>query len=703
MSAPEQKPVEAGTATAIVPDTTTTTTPETKAPAPAYDAATGTATAHEGERHHKGHDLPAHGHNPSSQTGVKPNEDLALHFSHEHQHDHMHHGRSSLAGRHDDILYARGTTADQHISTDLLGHQDHSHTVSHHQKHAAVDTKDAAYDSTDAEKGELGTSPTKVSTNETEDGRRHRFSRFYRKYKIFFHLFIWLFFTAWWIAGLVLHRDDLGWLIPFLLYLAITLRIITLWVPVTYVTRPMHWTWNQTGVRVYNLIPEKLRLPAAALVTIAVFLVGSMVSEESANNTRGNRAISLVGLGLLIAILYATSRNRSKIRWHTVIGGMLTQFIISVFVLRTDAGYDIFNFISYLARQLLGFAQQGTSFLTTPDVATLPWFLIGVIPPIIFFVALVQLLYYSGILQWFIGKFAVFFFWSLRVSGAEAVVAAATPFIGQGESAMLIRPFVPHLTMAEIHQVMTSGFATIAGSVLVAYIGLGLNPQALVSSCIMSIPASLAVSKMRYPETEETITSGRVVVPDDDEHKSTNALHAFANGAWLGIKIAGMIVATLLCIIAFIGLINGLLGWWGRYLNITDDGKPYLTLQLLLGYIMYPVAFFLGVPRGELLEVAELIGVKIIANEFVAYNSLVNEPRYSGLSPRSQLIATYALCVSPLLTLPIITFTDMAYRDSATSAPSARRLVSCLRSHLRVLVMSRRSRCLRCSVVLFPL
>lgn len=208
---------------------------------------------------------------------------------------------------------------------------------------------------------------------------------------------------------------------------------------------------------------------------------------------------------------------------------------------------------------------------------------------------------------------------------------------------MLVRPFVPHMTKAEIHQIMTCGFATIAGSVLVAYIGLGLNPQALVSSCIMSIPASLAVSKLRYPETEETITSGRVVVPDDDEHKAANALHAFANGAWLGLKIAGMIVATLLCIIALVGLINGLLGWWGRYLGIED---PKLSLQLILGYIMYPVAFLLGVPRKDLRMVGELIGVKIITNEFVAFLSLSSDEYQAVLSPRSKLIATYALCVS---------------------------------------------------------
>jgi CNT family concentrative nucleoside transporter len=263
-------------------------------------------------------------------------------------------------------------------------------------------------------------------------------------------------------------------------------------------------------------------------------------------------------------------------------------------------------------------------------------------------VALVQLLYYWGLLQWFIGKFAVFFFWSMKVSGAEAVVASASPFIGQGESAMLIRPFVAHLTKAELHQVMTSGFATIAGSVLIAYIGMGINPQALISSCVMSIPASLAISKLRYPEEEETLTAGRVVIPDDDEHRAANALHAFANGAWLGLKIAGMIISTLLCIISLIGLVDGLLTWWGRYINL--DGEYDLTLELILGYVCYPIAFLLGVSREgqDLLLVGRLIGIKVIANEFLAFTTLQAkdhpESPFRTLSPRSRLIATYALC-----------------------------------------------------------
>lgn len=422
------------------------------------------------------------------------------------------------------------------------------------------------------------------------------------------------------------------------------LRLIFFHVPITIITRPMHFVWNNTGVRFVSLIPEKMRTYAGAALTVAVILVGTFASAESEDNNRANRAISLFGLVVFLAFFYATSRNRKKIVWHTVIVGMLTQFIIALFVLRTKAGYDIFNFISTLARLLLGFAKDGVAFLTTEEIAANTYFFFSVIPAIIFFVAFVQLLYYWGVVQWFIGKFAVFFFWSMRVSGAEAVVAAASPFIGQGESAMLIRPFVAHLTQAELHQVMTSGFATIAGSVLVAYIGMGINPQALISSCVMSIPASLAISKLRYPEEEETLTAGRVVIPDDDEHKAANALHAFANGAWLGLKIAGMIVTTLLVIIALLNLVDGLLTWWGRYINL--DGDYDLTLELILGYLCFPIAFLIGVPRNkhELLLVGRLIGVKVIANEFVAFNNLQTLPEYATLSPRARLIATYAVC-----------------------------------------------------------
>lgn len=178
---------------------------------------------------------------------------------------------------------------------------------------------------------------------------------------------------------------------PFLLWLAITLRLLFFHVPISIVTKPMHLVWNATGVRFARLMPEKLKIPASAALVVAVFLVGSFASPESQDNTRKNRAVSLLGLVVFITVLWATSKNRKHIKWHTVIVGMLLQFLIALFVLRTKAGFDIFAFISELARSLLGFAGQGTAFLTTPTVASLPWFLIGVLPAIIFFIALVQL------------------------------------------------------------------------------------------------------------------------------------------------------------------------------------------------------------------------------------------------------------------------------------------------------------------------
>jgi concentrative nucleoside transporter, CNT family len=526
----------------------------------------------------------------------------------EHTHDHLHHGTHAQPHGADVPIYTLETNhAHQVAPSDVQGRKE-----GHGQPMQDTISKsgDGPYD---IEKGSM--SPVSPATSgelpRDQEVRSGKFPAFYRKHRIWFHLTFWIIATGWWAASLGLHHADMNWVVPFLLWLAISLRLLFLHVPISIVTKPMHWTWNQTGVRFAQMIPEKFRLPLGAALTVAVILIGSFVSQESEDNTRENRAVSLFGLVVLLVGLWATSRNRKAINWHTVIVGMLMQFIVALFVLRTGAGYDIFDFISGLARSLLGFAKDGVAFLTSDDIAAYPYFFFSVLPAIIFFVSIVQLLYYWGTLQWFIGKAAVFFFWAMRISGAEAVVAAATPFIGQGESAMLIKPFVAHLTMAELHQVMCCGFATIAGSVLVAYIGMGVNPQALISSCVMSIPASLAVSKIRYPEEEQSLTAGKAVVPDDDEHRAANSLDAFAKGAYLGLKIAGMILCTLLCIIALVALINALLTWFGRYLNLTGDYE--LTLELILGYMLYIVAFLLGVPRGpDLLKVARLIGMKII-------------------------------------------------------------------------------------------
>jgi CNT family concentrative nucleoside transporter len=295
-----------------------------------------------------------------------------------------------------------------------------------------------------------------------------------------------------------------------------------------------------------------------------------------------------------------------------------------------------------LAKDFLDQATPAAAFFFDTETTDKHWFFVNTLAAIIFFIAFVQMMYYLGVMQFIIKKFAYFFFKTMNISGAEAVVAAASPWIGQGESACLVRPFVDLATESELHLFMTSGFSTIAGSVLSAYISMGVPAQNLVTSSVMSIPASIAISKMRIPETEEPVTRGHVVVDRGEADKSgkpANALHAFSKGATFGLIVAGQILTNVLTVLALVYTINGLLTWIGKGFGIHQ-----LTLELILGYVFYPVTFFMGVPRPEILRVSRLLATKFYANEFVAYNLLQTMIKTQPLSPRGYTIATYALC-----------------------------------------------------------
>ncbi|ODV89952.1 hypothetical protein CANCADRAFT_31062 [Tortispora caseinolytica NRRL Y-17796] len=566
-------------------------------------------------------------------TPLKRNPDPVLEASHEHRHEHLHHGAHS---DNVDIVYAHDDHIERPVSPlDEASAQRRSFVEEHTYP---VDMKHN--DSADLEKGMHITSSNELSVREADMSSKKskwKLRTLFIKYRLYVHIFVWAFFTAWWISIVAQDKWRHEWLVPTLIYICIFIRMVTFHVKASYVLYFPRIIWNWYLENIHTRIPEVLRLPLGGLITVAVILIGTFCTPATPQSTHADRAISFFGCVVAIFGLFITSRNWRIIKWQTVIVGMLLQYLIALFVLRTKAGYDIFNFISTMARYLLGFAEEGVAFVTNEETASLSMFFFSVLPAIMFFIAFVQMLYYWGFIQWIVVKFAYAFFWAMKVSGAEAVVAAASPFIGQGESAILIRPFIPHLTRAEIHQIMCSGFATIAGSVLVAYIGMGINPQALISSCVMSIPASLATSKLRYPETEETLTAGRIVVPDDEEDQAVNAFHAFSNGAWMGLKIAGAIIANMVCIIAIVALIDALLGYFGHFWNINN---PPLSLAMILGYILYPVAFLLGAPFDELYPIAKLLATKFIQNEFVAYAQLMT----MELSPRGTLLATYALC-----------------------------------------------------------
>ena len=466
----------------------------------------------------------------------------------------------------------------------------------------------------------------------------------YPYWKQVLQVIVGCFFTAWWLSIIIQKKHRHQWLIPTVLWGMIMVRLIS-WnfriLP--WMLRQVQIVWNYATNIVYTklLVTRPRRLLVGAIITVAVILLGTFVPTETSYSKREDRAISFFGVVVAVFGLWLSSKHRSKIQWNSVIGGILMQFIVALFVLRTKCGFDVFNFISTLARELLGFAKDGVAFLTNTEVSQFGMFFFTVLPAVAFFVAFVHILYYFGIVQWAIIKFAHFFFWSLRVLGAEAITAAASPFIGIGESAILIKDFMPYLTKGELRQIMASGFSTISGAVLVGYIGLGLNPQALVSSCVMSIPASIAVSKLRHPEIDEPLTSGKVHFPekDESEERPHNVLQAFSEGATLGLKIAGTMMIQCMCIIGLVALINGILTWFGNYWNI-----HHFSLELIGSYILYPVTFLLGTPRDEIYHVSKLIATKFIQNEFVAYNLLMNESPYNEMSKRGTLIATYALC-----------------------------------------------------------
>lgn len=476
-------------------------------------------------------------------------------------------------------------------------------------------------------------------------GRVTRLKDRFPLYRVAVLVLVGCFFTGWWLSIIIQEKHRSQWLVPTVLYLMIMMRLLT------WRNRVLkrgfgvvQRAWNRACDYVYErVLPKRAhRLLVGAGGTLVIVLLATFVSQDTLFSKRSDRAISFVGLVVTLVCLYATSRHRTKIVWNAVIGGVLLQFIVALLVLRTKAGFDFFNFVSLLARSLLNFAKDGVEFLTNAEVAQTPMFFFLVLPSVAFFVAFVNILYYWGVVQWFVCKFASFFFWALRISGAEAITASASPFIGIGESAILVVDLLPFLTIGELHQVMTSGFSTISGAVLVGYIGLGLSPQALVSSCVMSIPASIVVSKMRCPETEESICKGSVKFAEDvdcSKSKLRNALEAFSSGASLGLFTAATMLVQCLCIIALVSLINGILTWFGSFWNING-----LSLNMIFQYIFYPATFLLGVPRNEVFHVSQLLAAKFIQNEYVAYSMLVHDAPYNEMSPRGTLIATYALC-----------------------------------------------------------
>ena len=281
-------------------------------------------------------------------------------------------------------------------------------------------------------------------------------------------------------------------------------------------------------------------------------------------------------------------------------------------------------------------------------------FAFAVLPTIIFFSAFMSILYYLGIMQVLVKIMARFMRWTMGTSGAETLSCSANIFVGQTEAPLLIRPFLDEMTVSELHAIMVGGFATIAGGVLAGYIRLGVDPGHLIAASVMSAPAALVMAKLFMPETEHSVTAGDVEIPDVG--RADNLLDAAARGVTDGLKLAVNVGAMLLAFIALIGVVDTIFGFFDKLIDgkllagalseVTGEYKGFFpgSLKTLFGTIFSPLAFLMGVPWKEAMEVGNLLGIKIAVNEFVAYGELSKHIAAQNLSPRALTIATYALC-----------------------------------------------------------
>lgn len=350
------------------------------------------------------------------------------------------------------------------------------------------------------------------------------------------------------------------------------------------------------------------------------------------------RLISLLGLFVMLSIAYAFSEKRKAIQWRTIISGIILQVVFGLIILKTAFGRAVFDTASLAFNAVLSFTNEGSKFLfgnlANPQSIGFV-FATMVLPTIIFMSSLMSVLYHMGVMQKVVEVVAKIMMKVMKTSGAESLAAAANIFVGQTEAPLVIKPYVNTMTKSELMCLMTGGMATVAGGVLAAYVGFGIDAGHLLAASVMSAPAALVCAKLLVPETEESETAGMVKV--NLPKVSDNVIDAAATGATDGLKLAVNVGAMLLAFIALIAMLNGMLSWVGGWV-----GYPNLSFELLIGYLNAPIAWLLGVPWEDCLVVGSMLGKKLVLNEFVAYLDL--KEAAPQISQRSAILTTYALC-----------------------------------------------------------
>src|SRR5260221_9482357 len=356
------------------------------------------------------------------------------------------------------------------------------------------------------------------------------------------------------------------------------------------------------------------------------------------------RFTGILGMLVILAGAYAFSTDRKAIKLKTVLWGLGLQLLLGFFVLRSTTGTKLFSFLGNGANKLLSFSYAGSEFVFgdigfPKELSRLGFsFAFQVLPTIIFIAAFFAVLYHIGLMQLIIRAAAWLMTRIMGASGAESLNVAASIFMGQTEAPLTIRPFIPTLTKSELMVVMTSGMAHISGGMMAGYIQVGgADPKNLLTAVIMTAPGTLLMAKMLVPETEQPLTAGRVEMPQME--KEANLLGAIARGTVDGLQLALNVGAMLITFIALLALLNAMMGG--------IHGLPHMgwfpeRLQTIFGWIFAPIAWLIGVPWSDATKIGDLLGTRMVLNEFIAFGKLGTMK--AALDPRTFAIATFALC-----------------------------------------------------------
>jgi CNT family concentrative nucleoside transporter len=387
-------------------------------------------------------------------------------------------------------------------------------------------------------------------------------------------------------------------------------------------------------------------LAAVALVAIAIGFAGA------------TRVQPVAGLALLLALAYCLSSARRAIDYRTVGWGLGLQFVFALIVLKTAAGRTTFEAVGGVITRVLNYSVEGSKLVFGPLGEPKVWaeivtrvlgpggiqyaniFAFMVLPTVIFIAALTAMLYYFGVMQVVVRMFAILMRRFMRASGAESMNVAASIFMGQTEAPLTIRPFLPRMTESELMTVMTAGMAHISGGVMAAYILFGVEAQHLLTAVIMTAPGTLMMAKLFVPETGVPETMGTVQLKV--KKTDVNVIDAIGRGTGEGLHLALNVGAMLISFLALVALLNAGLGLLGEGLQRTLGFGAGLSLQLILGYVFSPIAWALGVPWHDATTIGNLLGTRMVLNEFIAYSQL--GPLKATLDPKSFTIATFALC-----------------------------------------------------------